>query len=475
MNDLKTTLENAIGKSIDRICPNKFHNLSANHCAHFVSHMTGLEFSFQCREFKGGNGQPGNVRVHEIFAQCPKVGKFVDKPSDRPVLAFVTRKDMVDLHAKRMRNIPQKHIGVFLDGSVYHYSNSNNEVVKWSPSKFLDVFQQTYSGDQGLFYGIIPNSDLRLRVDPSAVHINQGIAFSLDKREGNKWFARAVNSDNGQEFYVGQEVRNRAKKYFGIFRRSIEYDGPQFAPEDYWEDFDHWAYLLYLTGHCESKNFFNVFNTYDRAKFTFGFYQLAAHTPNDNLILFFRRLTELQKATDYFPEIKMLNGRLTRVNEDGGTTDLETIMNTGPNGQGQLQLFMNYLNPFRKKIDEQEVLQLARIIHWTINDPGVCSLQVEIANEILQRKMSQHYNRWYELDGKSDLICALIADIHHQGRATKSRVKTALKTADPIEALITVNPRYTGRIANLREVSKKLIDEGKLGHKVYDGANNEFV
>ena len=231
MSDLKTTLENAIGKSIDKICPNKFHNPSANHCAHFVSHMTGLEFSFQCREFKGGNSQPGNIRVHEIFAQCPKVGKFVDKPSDRPVLVFVMRKDMVDLDAKRMRNIPHKHIGVFLEGSVYHYSNSNNEVVKWSPSKFLDVFQQIYSGEQGLFYGIIPNSDLRLRVDISAEHISQGIAFSLDKREGNKWFARAVNSYNGQEFYVGREIRNRAKKHFGIFRRSTEYDGSQLHRE----------------------------------------------------------------------------------------------------------------------------------------------------------------------------------------------------------------------------------------------------
>jgi hypothetical protein len=79
------------------------------------------------------------------------------------------------------------------------------------------------------------------------------------------------------------------------------------------------------------------------------------------------------------------------------------------------------------------------------------------------------------LDGKSDLICALIADVHHQGRATKKRVKEALEAADPIEALISVNPLYKGRIANLREVSKKLTDEGKLGHKVYDGASNEFV
>lgn len=475
MIDLKSALENALGKSIDKICPNQFHSLSANHCAHFVSHMTGLEFSFHCREFKGGNKQGGNIRVHEIFARCPKVGRFEDRPSDRPVLVFVTRKDIVHLDDRRMGNIPQKHIGIFMDGFVYHYSNSDNHAVKWTKDRFIDVFQQVYSGDQGLFYGIIPNSDLCLSVDPTAMDVDQGIAFSLDRRQGKKWFARAVNSDNDQEFYVGREIANKAKIYFGIFRHSIEYDGPQFDPEDYLKDIDQWAYLLCLTGHCESKNFFNVFNTYDRAKFTFGFYQLAAHTPEDNLILFFRRLAEFEQAKDYFPEIKIVNGRLTRVNRDGGTTDLETILNTGPNGKGQLQLFMNYLNPLRKAIDEQEVLQVARMIHWTTNDPCMCDLQVEMANRILQQKMDRCYSRWYDLDGKSDLVCALIADIHHQGRASKTRVKKALDTADPVEALICVNPLTTGRIADLRQIIKKLVDQGRLGQKVYDAAGNEFV
>lgn len=475
MDDLKSKLEDALGRSINELCPNRFHDFSLNHCAHFVSHVTGLEFSFHCREYKGGNSRPGNVRVHEIFAQCPKTGKFEDKPSDRPVLVFVTRKDAVDIDARRMRNIPQKHIGIFADGLVYHYSNSSNKVVKCAPDRFFDIFQNNYSGDQRLFYGIIPNSDLRLRIDSSGEQVKQGIAFSLDKREGNKWFARAVNSEDDREFYVGREVRNPTRKHFGIFRRTGEFDGPRFHPEGHLKDIDHWSYLLYLTGYCESNNFFSVFNTYDRAKFTFGFYQLAAHTPNDNLILFFRRLAELPGMSDYFPEIRMINGHLTRVNEDGGTTNLETVMKTGPNAQSQLQLFMNYLNPLRKKIDEQEVLHVARMIHWTVNDPQVRRLQVEIANDILQHKMSRRYSRWYKLDGRSDLICALIADIHHQGRAKTQRVKNALKASDPVKALISVNPRYTGRIANLKKIVEELTNDGKLGKKVYDGANNEFV
>ncbi len=475
MNDLKSKLENALGKSIDKICPNNFHTFSANHCAHFVSHMTDLRFPFNCKEFKGGNNAPGNIRVHEIFAQCPKVGTFEDRPLDRPVLVFVTRKDVVDLGCKRMANIPQKHIGVLYDGFIYHYSNSNDQVVRWPPEKFFDTFQRVYNGDQGLFYGIIPNSDLQLRVDTNAKKVGAGIAFCLDQRDGGKWYARAVNAENDQEFYVGREVNNKAAQYYGIFRQASEYDGPQFIADNYVRQIDHWAYLLELTGYCESKNYFNVFNTYDRAKFTYGFYQLAAHTPKDNLILFFRRLAELPKARDYFPEIKMVDGHLTRVNENGGTTDLETVMETGPNGQKQLQLFMNYLNPDRKIINAQEVLQVARLIHWTENDTDIARLQVEIAAEILQKKMSQRYHRWYNLDGRSDLICALIADIHHQGRAAKNRVKEALTSADPVDALVHISPKYAGRIADLKKISRRLIAEKKLGHKVYDSAGNEFV
>lgn len=474
MNDLKDKLDSALGKSIDKICPNNFHDLSANHCAHFVSHMVGLEFSFNCKDFKGGSKQPGNIRVHEIFAKCPKVGKFEDAPTGRPVLAFVTRESNVDLANKTMGNIPQKHIGIFIDGHIYHYSNTPDQVVRWTPKKFLDTFEAIYAGKQGLFFGIIPGSDLQLHVDPTGTSVTRGIAFELSKRDGNKWFARATNANDNQEFFVGREILDSNRKFFGIFRKTSEYSGPQFDPEDYVADIDHWAYLLAATGFCESSNFFNVFNTYDRAKFTFGFYQLAAHTPNDNLILLFRKLVALDRAKDYFPDLSPINGRLYRVAADGSTTDLEEAMGTGPNGQSQLQLFMNYLNPFRETIEEQEVLQVARLIHWTANDKEFRLLQVSVANEILQGKMSERYKRWYDLDGKSDLICAIIADIHHQGRASKNKVKAALISNNPVEALITVNPNETGRIRNLRTVINDLVSKGKLGQKQYNAALNEF-
>lgn len=88
--------------------------------------------------------------------------------------------------------------------------------------------------------------------------------------------------------------------------------------------------------------------------------------------------------------------------------------------------------------------------------------------------MERRYARWYDLDGLSDTICALIADIHHQGRASKDKVKDALRSNDPVEKLITVNPRYTGRIADLRKKLAEMIDSGQLGQKTFNAGLNEF-
>jgi outer membrane protein insertion porin family len=52
----------------------------------------------------------------------------------------LTRKENVNIGAKTMVNIPQKHIGLFCDGHIYHYSNTPDQVVKWTVEKFFDTF-----------------------------------------------------------------------------------------------------------------------------------------------------------------------------------------------------------------------------------------------------------------------------------------------------------------------------------------------
>ncbi|PSW10343.1 hypothetical protein C9J01_19235 [Photobacterium rosenbergii] len=470
MSTLIQRLEDSLGKDISKICDGKFHQRSANHCAHYVSHIVGLDFSYHCKEFKGGNGTPANVRVQEIFAQCPKVGKWSDADLSDEQLIFVTKIDNVDLDNKKMLNVPQKHIGIFAGGFVYHYSNSRNEVVKWPPQVFLKEFDRIYKGKQGLFFGTFPGLDLDLKISPTSESVSRGLGFDLDK-QGRQWFA-STGSNSSDRFYVGRETKSG--NYIGLFMKPNEYYGQIYRAQDYSDRYDHWAQLMELTGYCESKNYFNVINTYDSAKFTFGFYQLAAHTANDNLILLFRALAKLPRCSEYFPELVIHNGHLHRADENGGMTDLEVESQTGPGGRRQLQRFMDYLNAKRREHDMQEVLQSARIIHWTNEHPELCALQVEVAFDILQSKMEKRYARWYDLDGQPDIICALIADIHHQGRATKNKVKAALRSANPKEALITINSTYAGRIADLRTKLQEMEDNGQLGHKTYDAVLNEF-
>src|SRR5262245_55947408 len=107
-----------------------------------------------------------------------------------------------------------------------------------------------------------------------------------------KWFAKP--SDGGKKFLVGYTVSFKdgdgAHKGLALTRFLNE------APKLYYDrvaaakDFGLWSHFIWPTVVAESAGGHHLLvNTYDRARFTFGFYQLAAHTPNDNLILLFRR------------------------------------------------------------------------------------------------------------------------------------------------------------------------------------------
>lgn len=465
-------LDSFVGKNINQICPNNFHNAEMNHCAHFVSHVCGLTFSFNCREFKGGTKAPGNIRVHEIFPVCPKVGLWKDADLSQTQLIFVTLRTNVDLVRKTMVNIPQKHIGIFHKGKVYHYGNTIDKVTTDTPETFFAKFEQFYDGTQGLFFGLIPGSDLELNVQPNGANASAEKKFDLPDPVDGIWKARETGTTDF--FLVGKEINKPGPKFHGLFVPANSYWGPQFRSEDYVAELDHWAVLLEISGACESENHFTLINSYDRAKFTFGFYQLAAHTPQDNLILLFRELATLPSFKNYFPDLKMRDGKLTRVDSNGTSSDLETEFEA-ENGERQIMLFMNYLNPNRKLIDRQEALQAARLMHWAANDPKARRAQVHVSARILQNKMARRHAPKLGLDGKSDVICAIVADIFHQGRSSYATVKAILETGNPIDALLSVSDStQRSRNVRLRKAISDAIDAGKLGQKRYSLAANAF-
>lgn len=156
MTTCKINVKQYLGMNISSLCSNSYHKSSDNHCAHFVSHVLGFRFGFKCRGMsgKGNKDDSASIRVHEVFSKCQKVGKWTSKlSSTKFCLAFVTSSSNVNIKNKVMRNHPRKHIGIFLNGNIYHYSNSKNKVVKQTPAAYANH----YSGnDITVYYGTMP-------------------------------------------------------------------------------------------------------------------------------------------------------------------------------------------------------------------------------------------------------------------------------------------------------------------------------
>ena len=147
-------LDALLGQEITRICTIGYTNRADNHCAHFVSHVLGYQFGFTCRGMVVGQGTPGTIRVQELFARCPTVGDWATKPATViQGLVFITRASNVNLATKTMTNVPRKHVGIFIGGNIWHYSNTRDQVVKQTPAQFANHYA---APDNAMFYGEAP-------------------------------------------------------------------------------------------------------------------------------------------------------------------------------------------------------------------------------------------------------------------------------------------------------------------------------
>lgn len=101
------------------------------------------------------------------------------------------------------------------------------------------------------------------------------------------------------------------------------------------------------TSQCEGDNYLTL-NTYDRAKFTFGFGQFTANVPGGDFVLFFRDML----ALDYFPNLRVKSGSIVKTSAMGDVP-LETSGLTRP--------LMDYLNPTAAHIEDDEVAAAAKL------------------------------------------------------------------------------------------------------------------
>lgn len=474
-------LSDTINKPIAHFCSNGYTNSKTSHCAHFVCHVLEIGNGQTCEGLSNGRNPGSSVRVHELFTYCPQVGLWADAPQG-PCLVFVTDRSNVNLAKHTMTNIPKKHVGLFSDGLIYNYANLLDKVVAQDPASFLKRFDNTYGGDQALFYGVLPPGarlptpeNMLESLAPMFVPVPAAGPELTFRRDGKDHFA---TMNGGNEFFIGHEGGIKKSRYLGLYQPRP--DGPKFSSDDYVGSYGTYAAILEVISAGESAKYFNRLNTYDRAAFTFGVFQLAAHTPSDNLVLLFRRLVvESQPFQELFPDLRIVEGKLHRV----VGTHTVSLENEYPRPEKPKELilkdFMKYLNSDGAEIDNAELTAAARLIYLANNDPTFNGVQVDLTAQIVMRRMQNQYGVAYKLDGVSDLICAAIADIHHQSRGTQSEIRSALtgssSDSEQIDALCRIGiSKYSERCKTLSAELKAAKSAGRLGRTFYDKASGLF-
>lgn len=289
--------------------------------------------------------------------------------------------------------------------------------------------------------------------------------------KGTKYYV--VNAATGERSYAGKVHTYGSRR--GISRASnlLRYDRFEFENE-----VGAWSHFLWPTVMAESGGRYISINAWDRAHFTWGFYQLAAHTARDNLILLMRELVQLPSCQEYFPDLTLHNGQVAKI-VDGQPKTLEREVDVAVGSWVETQIpdFMKYLNPDSRRVDEREVLSAAKFALWAINDPAMRQKTVEVSVDIMKRKL-RHRAKMFGLFGKRLELAIWVSDMFHHGRGSRSQVRAALKLNSfekQLNALskIDTTGKHAARLKNVKTYVEKLIDEGRFDGQVL--GSGDFV
>lgn len=146
------------GKKIGDICETGFDDSKLNHCAHFVSHALDIKTGMLCGSMKyETRGRGASVRVDSVFNYCIDRGNWVDRDKTRKAcLIFTTPTSnvaSVGIALPTMGDHPKRHIGIYFDGFVWHYSNSQDKVISEATADFENRFLKNYGPNAALYYG----------------------------------------------------------------------------------------------------------------------------------------------------------------------------------------------------------------------------------------------------------------------------------------------------------------------------------
>ncbi|MER8524176.1 hypothetical protein NKH56_33615 [Mesorhizobium sp. M1076] len=269
----------------------------------------------------------------------------------------------------------------------------------------------------------------------------------------------AIEQTTGEKFFVAKSTKYVKRR--GLARSStlLTYDHAKAANQ-----IGAWAHFIWPTALGESNARHITINSYDRAHFTWSFFQLAAHTPKDNLILLMRELLGLPSAAAYFADLKLVDGRVHQSTANGDIDlEHEEAVPVGNNTEIQIPRFMRYLNPDSYRVDNAEVLTAAKFVHWSFNDPKVVQKTIDIALRIVKRK-TNIFAKKYDLFGRRPELAIWVFDMFHQGRGSVKQVKAALNLSSfsaQLDALseIDVTGVHEERLKTVRGAVKVLMDE----------------
>jgi hypothetical protein len=256
----------------------------------------------------------------------------------------------------------------------------------------------------------------------------------------------SATAGGGSGFFVGIQTQYTDKKtgetFSGLFNVPTKQLPPLlYTADPYRPSQNFWADFIEPTALCEGQNFLTL-NTYDRARFTWGFGQFGAHVANGDFVTFFRNLLNRPEKESYFPDLSVVDGHISKV-QDGSEVQLENNTST--------QALLDYLNPSSANIDDAEVFAAAKLIHWTTNFDDARQMQVAQMVQTFKQHMGEA-DRRLGLDGKTADICCVICDIRHQGRGTYPVMQTALNSPNPLSQLLQIGGiSYPDRVKTLKK------------------------
>jgi hypothetical protein len=138
---------------------------------------------------------------------------------------------------------------------------------------------------------------------------------------------------------------------------------------------------------------------------------------------------------------------------------------------------MRYLNPSGAEVEEREVLNSAKFIHWSAHSEKHRNIQVRIGVQNVKGKLLAARKK-VPLDGRSDKVCLVVTDILHQGRGTYKVMRQIIESNNDAKAydkLLSIGATsYKERIDTIRSEVAKLEAEGRLGSRKYVAADNDF-